>query len=196
MGEGYGLDPAALRETADGINEAITELKALGFAEGAEAGRGFSELELSGLEVGHAGLQGAFEQFCERWEWGVRTLVQDGNQIASRLGLAAGRYHDMEQYAVGLLKDVAVDVAGNPHLSDEQVEGQSVQQLIAGERPDYSAESWDKAGQQMAAQWKAEGRDLSEGPLGVAKTTANLIGVGDEFARTEDRMFGPAPGEH
>ena len=65
-GEGYGLEPAALRETAEGIDEAITELKALGFAEGAEAGRGFSELELSGLETGHAGLRDAFRQFCVR----------------------------------------------------------------------------------------------------------------------------------
>jgi hypothetical protein len=192
-GEGYGLEPAALQETAQGIEEAITELKAVGFAEGAEAGRGFSELELSGLEAGHPGLQGAFAQFCERWEWGVRTLVQDGNQIAARLGLAAGRYHDMEQYAAGLLKDVAVDLGGNPHLSDEQAEQQSWQQLAAGARPDYSADSWDKAGRQMAAQWKAEGRDLAEGPLGLGKTAAGLAGAGDAFAATEDRVFGPAP---
>lgn len=192
-GEGYGLEPAALQETAQGIEEAITELKAVGFAEGAEAGRGFSELELSGLEAGHAGLQGAFAQFCERWEWGVRTLVQDGNQIAARLGLAAGRYHDMEEYAVGLLKDVAVDLGGNPHLSDEQAEQQSWQQLAAGARPDYSAGSWDKAGQQMAAQWKAEGRDLAEGPLGLGKTAAGLAGAGDAFAAAEDQVFGPAP---
>ena len=45
----------------------------------------------------------------------------------------------------------------------------------------------------MAAQGKAEGRDLAEGPLGVAKTAAGLAGVGDEFAKTEDDVFGPAP---
>jgi hypothetical protein len=194
-GEGYCLEPAALQETADGINEAVAELKALGFAEGAEAGRGFSELELSGLETGHAGLRDAFEQFCERWEWGVRTLVQDGNQLAARLGLAAGRYHDMEQYALGLLKDVAVDVGGNPHLTDEQAGQQSWQQLADGDRPDYSADSWDKAGQQMAAQWKAEGRNLAEGPLGLGRTAAGLAGAGDGFAQAEDDVFGLGPEE-
>ncbi len=193
MGEGYGLDPVALRKTADGINEAIGELKALGFEEGAEAGRGFSELSLSGTQVGHAGLQQAFDTFGDRWEWGVRTLVRDGNEVAARLGLAAGRYHDMEQYAVGVLKDVAVGIGGNPHQSDEQVEQQSWQQLTAGMKPDYSAGSWAKAGDEMAAQWKAEGRDLAEGPLGLGKTAAELAGAGEAYERTEDEVFGPAP---
>jgi hypothetical protein len=192
-GEGYGLEPAALQETAQGINAAITELKAIGVDEAGESGRGFSELSLSGLEIGHDGLQGAFDAFCERWAWGVRTLVQDGNEMANRLGLAAGRYHDMEQYAVGLLKDVVSDVGGDPHKSDDQVEQESWQQLAADSRPDYSAASWDKAGSQMAAQWKAEGRDLAEGPMGLGKTAANAVGAGDAYARVEDQAFGPVP---
>jgi hypothetical protein len=55
---GFGLDPAALQETADGINATISELKTLGIDEGAELGRGFSGLSLTGMQVGHAGLQG------------------------------------------------------------------------------------------------------------------------------------------
>jgi hypothetical protein len=193
MTDGYGLDAAALRATADGINEAIGELKELGWAEEASAGRGFSELALSGLEVGHPGVQEALDRFCERWEWGVRTLVQDGNEIAGRLGLAAGRYHEIEQYAVGLLKNLAVDVAGDPRASNEEVDKKSWAELTADVRPDYSEQSWDKAGDQMAAQWKATGRDFSEGPLGLGKAAAELAGAGEEFKRLQDDTFGPAP---
>ena len=82
MGDGYGVDPNALRATAKGIDDAIAELKTLGVDGSAGMGRGFSGLALRGMQVGPGGLQQAFEQFCERWPWGVRTLVQDGNQIA------------------------------------------------------------------------------------------------------------------
>jgi hypothetical protein len=34
----------------------------------ASAGRGFSDLALSGLELGHGGLTSALDSFCERWE--------------------------------------------------------------------------------------------------------------------------------
>ncbi len=195
MGEGYAVDPRALSEAAQGINGAIAELKTLGIDESGEVGRGFSRISLRGMQLGHPGLQGAFDQFCERWSWGVRTLVQDGNQIAVRLNLSAGAYHDMENYALGALKDVVVDLAGNPHASDKQVEKQSWDQIAqdGAAHPDWSARSWDTAGKQMAAQWKAEGRDLAEGPYGLGKDAAKLAGLGPQFTAGEDRLFGPAP---
>ncbi|MGH3621467.1 MAG: hypothetical protein ACRDQ5_06710, partial [Sciscionella sp.] len=119
---GYGVSPQTLQETAQGINDAIGELKSLGIAESGEIGRGFSGLSLRGMQVGHQGLEKAFGDFCERWSWGVRTLVQDGNEIAARLHLSAGEYHDAEQYASGTFKDLTNDIAGDPHKSNEQVE--------------------------------------------------------------------------
>lgn len=191
---GFGVDPDALSETAKGISDAINELKSLGIDESAEVGRGFSNLALTGEQAGHPDVQGALDQFCERWSWGVRTLVQDGNEIAQRLDLSAGMYHDMEDYALGTLKDLAVDVGGNPHADDKQVEKESWGQIATeSTTPDYSAASWDKAGHEMAGQWKAEGRDLAEGPYGVGKTTADLTGHGQQFAQSEDEVFGPAP---
>jgi hypothetical protein len=122
MAGGFTVDRAALRETAQGISDTIGALGKLGFVEEAGVGRGFSGLALSGLQVGNAGLQGAFSGFCDRWSWGVRSLVQDGNEIAVRLGLNAGVYADAEQYAVGALKDVTDAAVGDPHLSDAQAE--------------------------------------------------------------------------
>jgi hypothetical protein len=191
---GYEVRPDALRQAAKGINDTISELKTLGIVEEAETGRGFGSLELTGMQVGHQGLQQAFSEFCDRWSWGVRTLVQDGSEIATRLGLAAGIYNDMEQYGVGVLKDAASDLGGDPHASDEQVENESWQRLAAANTPDDSAQSWQKAGDHMAATWQAEGRDLAEGPMGLTKTVADAAGQGDTFARGEDAVFGPAQG--
>ncbi|MGF1428933.1 hypothetical protein [Kitasatospora sp. LaBMicrA B282] len=166
MAGSYQVDPNALANTAKGINDAIAELKKLGIDEAAEQGRGFSGLELTGMQVGNEGLRSAFSDFCERWSWGVRTLVHDGTEIATRLGLSAGKYYDQEQYASGVLKDVVNAAIGNPDLTQDQVESQSWSQ-VWGDNPytqvenaDYSKASFDKAAADSRATWKAEGKDV------------------------------------
>jgi hypothetical protein len=163
---GFTVDRAALRQTAQGINDTIGALEKLGFNEEAEVGRGFSGLTLSGLQVGHAGLQAAFAGFCHRWSWGVRTLVQDGNQIARRLGLNAGLYADAENTITGSIKDLVDAGIGDPHLSDSQVAQGSWAKaagLTAAQRPnDLSAAAWRQAGGQIEGTWKAEGHDVAQ----------------------------------
>src|ERR1700677_2937243 len=96
MADGYAVARTALAEAAQGLNDVISDLSGLGIDETGEVGRGFSDLALSGLQVGDSDLASAFGDFCDRWSWGVRTLVQDGNQFAQRLGLSAGLYSDVE----------------------------------------------------------------------------------------------------
>ena len=193
MSDGYQVDPTLLQEAAQGINDTIGELKTLGISEAAEVGRGFSGLSLRGLQVGHQGLQGAFSSFCDRWSWGVRTLVQDGSEFAQRLGLSAGTYNDMEQYAIGVFKDAANSVAGDPHASDQQVENESWSQMMNKDMPDYSAKSWQQAGHDMANTWKQEGRDVMAGQYGINKTIADATGFGPQFDQAENQVFGPPP---
>ncbi|MER5738235.1 hypothetical protein ABT117_21490, partial [Streptomyces sp. NPDC002262] len=71
--------PEALAAIAKGIDLAHAELKELGMIGSATMGRGFSDLALTGLELGHPGLASVLETFCERWEWGVRGLTLRGN---------------------------------------------------------------------------------------------------------------------
>lgn len=173
MAGGFTVDRAALRETAQGINDTIGALKGLGFDEEAEVGRGFSGLTLSGLQVGYAGLQSAFAGFCDRWSWGVRTLVQDGSQIAQRLGLCAGMYADAEQSVIASVKDLVDAGMGDPHLSDSQVAQGSWAQAAGaapGQAPnDFSGAAWGQAGQQMDQTWKAEGHDAASTVSGDLK---------------------------
>lgn len=199
MADSYSVDPDALKMAGDGINNAIAELKTLGIDESAEAGRGFSNVELSGTQLGNAGLHSSFAAFSERWAWGVRSLVRDGNEIAVRLGLSAGLYHDQERYVSGMFKDVVNAAVGNPDLTQEQVEKQTWGQTLS-DNPytqvcdaDYSAESAAKAADHMKRTWKAEGQDLVDGvvdgPFGLTRTLARAEGAGDSFDQVTD-VFG------
>jgi hypothetical protein len=188
-GFGYQVSPAALQETAKGITDSIDALKDLGIEGTADAGRGFSEMSLRGEQVGHAGLQQTFDEFLSRWSWGVRTLVQDGNQIARQLGLNAGAYADAEQYAEGVFKDLTADVMGDPHLTDSQVENKSWSQVLADNpihdltHPDYSASSFAQASQHMAQTWQAEGGDM-----------ADQARIGQQLDQIEHQAASPATG--
>lgn len=104
MTDGFSVDRAALRETAQGIDHTIGALKGLGFDEEAGFGRGFSALALSDRQAGAPGVQEAFDDFCDRWSRGVRSLVEDGHQFASRLGITAGVYASTEDYLTGVAR--------------------------------------------------------------------------------------------
>jgi hypothetical protein len=162
MADGFAVDKAALAETATGLNVVINSLSGLGINETGEVGRGFSGLAMSGLEAGDSDVASAFGDFCDRWSWGVRTLVQDGNEFAKRLGLAAGMYYDVENQITGAVKDVVVAVAGDPHMSDQQAADASWSQdaaMITGAQTPGGAMTWGQAGQAMGQQWKAVGTD-------------------------------------
>jgi hypothetical protein len=158
-----------------GLRAVIDELGVVGDATGALQGRGFDDMSLTELEAGGGGLPEAFEGFCERWEWGVRGLVQDANVLAERLGLAAGMMWEEDQYwadtfAIGAN---AVLVTGNPHATEEEISGQSLADILTPDAPDYSAESFDQAGGDIAQTWQDAG-----GVPGVLGTLDGLPGDG------------------
>ncbi len=161
----YQVDPGALKQTGKGINDTIKELEAVGFAEGAGAGRGFSLLEMTGMQIGDPGCKSAFDDFCERWAQMVRVLVQEGNEIAEKLDLSAGIYHEQEQYLSDSLKYVVNAGMGNPNLTEDQVSAQSWDKTLS-DNPfsqvagaDYSAKSFEVAADHSAASWKAAEAD-------------------------------------
>ncbi|WP_024805989.1 type VII secretion target [Nocardia sp. BMG51109] len=154
------VDPAVLQQAAKGIDDTIGQLSELGIGETGNMGRGFSLLTLSTLEAGKHSVQKTFEEFTERWSWGIRALVQAGNSIARTLGLAAGRYHEMDSIAEGTLKKMWTHLAGNPHLSDEEITQRSWGETFADNpanhirNADYSTESFQQASRKIQTDWK------------------------------------------
>ncbi|MFJ2214938.1 hypothetical protein ACIQVO_22840 [Streptomyces sp. NPDC101062] len=202
----------ALALIAEGIDKAHGELKDLGAIGQATAGRGFSELALTGLELGHQGLTAQFDAFCERWEWGVRALMWRGNNFASGVGLSAGAFHEQEQYVKGTFKIAVNAVNGNPHLSEEEVQGKSwdeIRSQSATDGADYSAESFAEAHGEVKQNWgdtmyvaeRAALKDLQE--TGIVDPELNDPGeqkLRDTFSPSEaavqqaDERYGPSGG--
>ncbi|MFI9584535.1 hypothetical protein ACIHCQ_22470 [Streptomyces sp. NPDC052236] len=160
--------PGALELIAKGINGAYAELKELGMIGEATTGRGFGDLALSGLELGNDGLTAQFKTFCERWEWGVRSLMQRGNSFASAVGLSAGAFHEQEQYLKDTFKIGVNSLNGNPHLSEDEVKAMSWDKIStqsAFDNPDYSAESFSEAQKEVNQTWKNTAYDVEDSLL-------------------------------
>lgn len=203
-GGGKDLQAEGLDLITEGITLTLEELRELGMVGEAGAGRGFSDIALSGLELGHEGLTSAFTAFCERWEWGVRALVLEGNKFAAGVGLAAGTLYETDQYVEGMLKVGANSLLGNPHATEEEITQKSWSQLAADTtdaylNPDYSKESFETAWANSKQGWMDAGRDLmtSEMMTGSASLMSpERLGMTDEQYETMlDEAFGPTPEE-
>ncbi|MGY0018065.1 hypothetical protein ACVHNB_03650 [Streptomyces sp. YJ-C3] len=191
----------AVAKFTQGVGATIDQLGELGGATGSVMGKGFSELSTTGMETGHHGLSVDFEDFCERWEWGVRALVHDASELANRLGLAAGTQWEHDQYVQGALK-VGVNsvMGGSPYASEEEIARQDWGEVFTPDAldPDWSAESWDRAGEEMGQTWKDTGRTvLTEGQGGrQSDVLKGALGISDDqWDRALDDTFGPSPEE-
>ncbi|MFJ9126163.1 hypothetical protein ACIRJS_18915 [Streptomyces sp. NPDC102340] len=167
---GYAVDPETLQRVTKGIDASMSELKELGFDIEANLGRGFDELELTGLESGHSGLTETFAEFCDRWGWGVHSLMRDANELAHGLGLSAGLYHEQEQYVSTTLKSAYTAAGGNPYLSEEEVARQSWSDTLKSPvaqswNPEYAADSAPGALQQADAAWDQAAENAKSSPL-------------------------------
>ncbi|MFI0722436.1 hypothetical protein [Streptomyces sp. NPDC021224] len=186
-GGGYDVGEAALRQTAAGLGGVIHELQTMGQEAAADIGRGFDHLKLSGMQVGHDGLTAALDRFCDRWEWGVRTLVQDADRTAERLGLAAGTYYEMDHYAGQTLKVVAASALGNPDLTEDQEEAMPWSRIGSDNpvedflHPDLSAASARQGLSDVGQTWQDTARDMGRNL--VSETAAAVTGTGEEYDR-------------
>ncbi|MBT2403457.1 MULTISPECIES: hypothetical protein [unclassified Streptomyces] len=166
------VSPAAVKNIQDGLRAAISELCESSDAAGASQGAGFSNLSMTGMEAGHAGLAADFEDFCERWEWGVRSLVQDASTLAQSLGIAAGTIWEEDQYMQGAFKVVANAAYGNPHASEDEIEKKDWDDIWRADvyKPDYSSESFEKSREDIKKNW-SETKDTltSTGKIGSLK---------------------------
>ncbi|MGP2438632.1 hypothetical protein [Streptomyces sp. JW3] len=167
---GYSFDPESARQVERGLSAAISELEETGyFSITAQLGHGFQSLSLSGMEMGSGELADTFGQFCDRWALAIHSKMQDANDIAWKLGLSAGLYHEQEEYVVGSLKEIAT-TAGSYNPQQGMAEGDKAADKSWGEvwdtvRPripemDTSQPDWGE----MGDQWQQSGEDFSTSP--------------------------------
>ena len=138
--------------------------------------------------------------FCERWEWGVRALVQNANALAQRLGLAAGMVHEEDQYWGGTLKVGLNSLVGNPHATEEEVAQQSWGDIVTPD--DLTRTTAPSPSVRPRRRWARRGRTpggrLPRTAWAGCRTTWPWTqrGISEEQReQARDDLFGPSPEE-
>jgi hypothetical protein len=191
----------ALGRITEGIGRTLAELRELGMTGRANAGRGFSDLALNGLQTGHDGLTSTLNGFCERWEWGVRKLVGDANEFAADVGLAAGSLHETDRYVQGSFKILANAGMGNPYASDEEVVTKDWAAVLSENSytqirdADYSGGSFDEAREDSLSAWQQTLRDANDSRISPVNRLVDGVGLGDDADRAVDRIAPPPPAQ-
>lgn len=207
-GNGSGGDPdlkvMGLDLIAQGINKSLGELDSLGGMKGwtGGAGRGFTDLEMDGLDIGDDQLGAALHTFCERWQWGVRKLVHEGNAFAEAVGLAAGIHYETDQYVKGSMKVLYNSGVGDPYADNNTVAKESMDDINhAATSTDYSRKSFDDMLGSARHTGTGMVRDVatSDGMPGMpvsASQLRHLAGVSDtEYEADMSRTLGIDLGE-
>lgn len=189
----------ALNQIATGLTGVLAELKELGMVGEASMGRGFSDLQLTGMETGHDGLSGTLKTYCERWEWGVRSLVQKGTLYAELVGLSAGVFHEQEQYIGDAFKVLTNSAMGNPYASEDEITKKDWGEVLSSNTfthirdADYSSESFDRARENSLQAWKGTAWDLSDSPMVMSTGIIDAAGLRDEYDKGLTEAIGPRP---
>ncbi|MGI5258284.1 hypothetical protein [Streptomyces angustmyceticus] len=188
-GSGYQFEPEAFEQLTKGIRAATAELKELGFDVEAQLGRGFGRLSLDSVECGDDGLATVLDSFCDRWGWGVRTLMQDANEFSKKLGITAGMYYEQEQYTSDALKQTVNAAMGDPNLTAEQLHQRSWSQIGADnpftqvENADFdpTSEASMQARQRVADSAQQLGHDVTSVPDRIMHGGEDPADVTTEF---------------
>ncbi|MGU3292539.1 hypothetical protein [Williamsia sp. M5A3_1d] len=82
--------------------------------------------------MSRAQAKAAMDDFCEKWEWGIRAIVQSANDISHKLHLGAGMYEKQDDFHADMLKDIANDLVGDPSLQQESVRDEQGNIVVRG----------------------------------------------------------------
>ncbi len=157
--EAFGVNLDDLSAAEKGVRDAVSEL-------GGMAGWGKSELGAEGQglvqgidaaagSVGHDKLAEALQTFAERWEWGIRYLVDDGVDTADALRDTRAWYERVDDEAVSLLKQGMQAAIGNPMQDSASWANKSWTDIAKESLPDWSPQSFMESGQRSNQQTEA-----------------------------------------
>jgi hypothetical protein len=89
--DGFDVDTGVLRAAADGISDTVRAMETIAVD------------DISGPveQYGHDDLGAAFDEFSERWQYGVEVLTTDGSAISEALRSATRRYAEVDRRNAG-----------------------------------------------------------------------------------------------
>ncbi|MET8760503.1 hypothetical protein [Lentzea sp. NPDC004782] len=154
---GFGVDLGAMAQAIKGINDTVAALKEIA----PDGGHLVSTTATFGIicpdedECGDEVLADAFEEFFERWRWGLRHLVKEGTAMASALTDTKTVYEKADEKA----KQAFQLLMGNPHAHDDASQ-KSWEELEKSMRPTSVGQEWDKAGKGLDDAWNSSAKDV------------------------------------
>ncbi len=107
MPDGFQVDLTALDQAAVGISRTLRDMQTIAV----------EDISGDSGQYGHDGLHEAFEHFCQRWQYGVEVLIEDGGKIVTALNACLDAYIDSDSTAAESMRtagsgaDPAVEVA-------------------------------------------------------------------------------------
>lgn len=157
--EAFGVNLDDLSTAEKGVRDAVAELGGMagwGNSELGAEGQGLVEgIDSAAGSVGHDKLAEALQVFAEKWEWGIRYLVDDGVDTADALRDTRAWYQKVDDEAVSLLKQGLHATIGNPMEDDKAWANKSWSDIGAAAMPDWSAKSLMESQQRSAQQAEA-----------------------------------------
>jgi hypothetical protein len=86
---GFDVDLAALDRAAYGVARIMRDMESCAV----------DDIDGGAAQYGHDGLHSAFEHFCDRWQYGVEVLVEDGATIVRALNASMDVYLETDRTA-------------------------------------------------------------------------------------------------
>lgn len=149
--EGFSVNLADLSTAAKGIEDAVAALSEVGVVQTASAGWGVSFLAVTHVHAGHADYAEALGEFCTKWDWAMRSLIQEGQLLSQHVLDTRTAYERAEDAVDQILKRVVVAAVGDPTLQGEDAHRQSWEQISQSLEPDSSPESYQQARERIEA---------------------------------------------
>lgn len=162
MTGGYQVDVAAMEQAVKGINGVISVLGEMMWLGSHHASSGLTivELNLDEGDCGDEALSDAMSGFCDRWRWGVRHLVQEGQAMAKTLQETAGTYKGVEDQLNDTFKRLVDTLVGNPMGTEDPTKKSWEQMGNDSLRPMNADAEMNTAEQGMKRAWDAATKDV------------------------------------
>lgn len=110
----YGVDLAALKATADGLQSIMDQMRELGVHGEETTGSALEDLALSTTDVYDAEVQRTLADYLERMHYSTRTMLTHTDEMVGNLQDTRTAYQKAEDGAADFFGKVGHTIGGNP----------------------------------------------------------------------------------
>ncbi|GAA2814572.1 hypothetical protein [Saccharopolyspora taberi] len=156
---GFNVDLEALKQASDGVGEAIGALEAelpWPMKQMGNDGEGVAMMNLDEGRSGSAAVSESLNEFCRRWNYGVKFMVEEGASVSAALSDTRSDYEKLEAGVTDLFKQTLVSLLGAPNADLKQAGRESFAQLGVDAAPDPMKQGLSEGFNELGADTKVK----------------------------------------